>query len=118
MEDYQEMKKLAALTVIIIVVILSSCSSRRTEPFEGPLVTSDSSVIRGEIAFVQYCNKCHPFGEAGLGPALNINPAPKFIKAFQVRHGLGVMPSFKKDEIGENELKDILEYLKKLKRKG
>ncbi len=47
--------------------------------------------------------KCHPGGEAGLGPALNWNPAPGFIKKFQVRHGLGVMPSFKSNEISKAE---------------
>ena len=102
----------------ISLFVTVACNTRRSEPFEGPIDTSDSSVIKGEIAFMQYCHKCHPSGEAGLGPALTINPAPKFIKGFQVRHGLGVMPSFKKDEISEEDLDNILLYLKKLKRNG
>jgi hypothetical protein len=40
-----------------------------------------------------YCYKCHPGGEAGLGPSTNAVMAPNFIRKFQVRHGLGVMPS-------------------------
>ena len=59
-----------------------------------------------------YCQKCHPSGEAGLGPSINANPAPQFIKRFQMRHGLGVMPGFKKDEISKSDLHDISKYLK------
>jgi mono/diheme cytochrome c family protein len=59
-----------------------------------------------------HCQKCHPGGEGGLGPALNSNPAPQFIYRFQMRHGLGVMPAFKKDEISKRDLKDISKYLK------
>jgi mono/diheme cytochrome c family protein len=62
-----------------------------------------------------YCNKCHPAGEAGLGPAINTNPAPRFIKAFQIRHGLGTMPSFTKEEINKQDVRDITKYLKALR---
>jgi mono/diheme cytochrome c family protein len=58
-----------------------------------------------------FCQKCHPAGEAGLGPAINSNPAPQFIKRFQVRHGLGAMPSFKKEEISTADLRDISRFL-------
>jgi mono/diheme cytochrome c family protein len=63
-----------------------------------------------------YCQKCHPAGEAGLGPALNANPAPQFIKRFQVRHGLGVMPAFAKDQISESDLKSVSAYMKAWKK--
>lgn len=36
-------------------------------------------------------------------------------KQNQVRHGLGTMPSFKKDEILKRDLRDITKYLKSLK---
>jgi mono/diheme cytochrome c family protein len=57
-----------------------------------------------------HCQKCHPGGEAGLGPS--VNAAPRFVKRFQMRHGLGVMPSFTEDEISKGDLQDILKYLK------
>jgi mono/diheme cytochrome c family protein len=60
------------------------------------------------------CNRCHPGGEAGLGPALNDKPFPDFLKRFQVRHGLGVMPHFSKDELTDPQLDAILDYLKAL----
>jgi hypothetical protein len=54
-------------------------------------------------------------GEAGLGPAVNSNPAPQFAKRFQMRHGLGVMPSFTKEVISKKDLHDISKYLKRWK---
>jgi mono/diheme cytochrome c family protein len=61
---------------------------------------------------MMHCQKCHPGGEGGLGPAINPNPAPGFIKRFQMRHGLGVMPGFNKNEISKKDLKDISKYMK------
>ena len=75
-------------------------------------IPATESIAHGEKVFMTYCNKCHPSGEAGLGPAINSNPAPQFIKRFQVRHGLGVMPSFKKDEISKEDLRGISAYLR------
>ena len=62
------------------------------------------------------CQQCHPGGEAGLGPALNDKPLPEFLKKFQVRHGLGTMPSFSEKEISDQQLEDLMEYLKALRR--
>ena len=94
-----------------------SCASRRSEPIKQKIFSStEERVLNGEKVYMIHCQKCHPSGEAGLGPALNSNPAPQFIKRFQVRHGLGVMPSFKKDEISAKELKDISKYLRAWKR--
>jgi mono/diheme cytochrome c family protein len=57
------------------------------------------------------CQKCHPSGESGLGPSLNSSPAPSFLKRYQMRHGLGVMPSFSKKELSKNDLHDISRFL-------
>jgi mono/diheme cytochrome c family protein len=46
-----------------------------------------------------------------FGPNINWNPALGFIKQFQMRHGLGVMPSFKKAEISEKDLHDFSKYM-------
>jgi hypothetical protein len=48
----------------------------------------------GEKVFMEHCQRYHPHGEAGLGPA--INPAPSFGKRFQIRHGVGAMPALMK----------------------
>jgi mono/diheme cytochrome c family protein len=74
-------------------------------------------VKNGQVLYMEHCQKCHPLGEAGLAPAINSNPAPGFLKRFQVRHGLGVMPSFKEEQITTKELMDLSEYLKAMKQK-
>jgi mono/diheme cytochrome c family protein len=78
--------------------------------------SENSSVLNGEKIFMIHCHKCHPTGEAGLGPAINSNPAPQFVKRFQMRHGIGVMPSFTKEELSRDNLHDISSYLKALKK--
>ena len=88
------------------------CSSRKSEPVKQKTFQSDNeAILKGEKVFMLHCQKCHPGGEAGLGPAINSSPAPQFLKRFQVRHGLGVMPSFKEDEISKNDLQNISRYL-------
>lgn len=83
---------------------------------ETSFTTSEGAVKVIDAFGSRYLQKCHPAGEAGLGPAINSNPAPQFLKRFQVRHGLGVMPSFTKNEISTDDLRDISEYLKAWKR--
>lgn len=101
----------SALAFIIIAMNVG-CSSRHSEPLKKKDFVSRGAVAEGEKLFMQHCDKCHPAGEAGLGPAINSNPAPQFVKRFQMRHGLGVMPSFKSDEIKQDELLAISKYLK------
>ena len=101
------------------VIWAGGCSSaRRGEPLHGPLPVTDAQVERGRLVFMQYCQKCHPGGEAGLGPGLNDKPFPKFLQHFQIRHGLGAMPAFSPEEISESQLDDLLEYLHALRRHG
>lgn len=111
------MKKIIILSLLAAINLLGSCAIHKSEPFTGKVVdTSDPDIRNGEIVYMAACQKCHPSGEGGLGPALNPNPAPQFVYRFQVRHGLGVMPSFKKDEISVSDLRDMSAYLKALKK--
>jgi mono/diheme cytochrome c family protein len=97
-------------------LFLSACgSARRGEPIRGPL-SLDEKAVRGRNVFMRNCHSCHPGGEGGLAPAINNKPAPTFLKHIQVRHGLGAMPSFSHEEIGDAELDDLLHYLKVLKK--
>jgi mono/diheme cytochrome c family protein len=75
-----------------------------------------TEAARGQIVFMKNCHQCHPGGEAGLAPAINNKPFPEFLKKFQVRHGLGAMPSFSDGRISDDELDDLMEYLKTLRR--
>lgn len=100
------------ILVISLFIIYGACATRRSEPITGAVVDrSDTRVARGQEHYNHHCQKCHPAGEAGLGPA--VNGKPGFLKRFQAKHGLGVMPAFK-HIISEEELKDIQVYLKQL----
>jgi mono/diheme cytochrome c family protein len=104
------------MIISCVATVQWSCASRKSEPLTGTTFHSENAdVLNGEIAYMHHCQKCHPGGEAGLGPALNSNPAPQFVKRFQMRHGLGVMPGFKEEEISKDSLRDISKYLKALK---
>lgn len=112
----------ATLFIILINFLTTSCgTARRSEPIMGKLMTRNESIDHGEMVFVNNCQKCHPGGEAGLGPAINNLPIPGFALRFRVRSkafllGLGRMPSFQKHEISKHEMDDLLSYLKALKK--
>jgi mono/diheme cytochrome c family protein len=106
------MKQLWIAAALVAAIGMSACAGRRAEALTGKSYEPKNAVAaRGEVVFMAYCQKCHPGGEGGLGPSVNGNPAPQFIKRFQMRHGLGAMPSFKKDEIPKSDLRAISKYL-------
>jgi mono/diheme cytochrome c family protein len=101
---------------VLLVTIVASCSSRVSEPVKQEVFDTRTARERhGEEVFMKHCQKCHPAGEAGLGPAINSNPAPQFVKRFQVRHGLGMMPAFSDEVISKKDLHDLSLYLKRWK---
>ena len=109
------------MTRVVLVVLWSALlgsaacgAARRSAPLREPLVL-DARAERGRIVFMQKCNQCHPQGEAGLGPAINDKPFPDFLKKFQVRHGLGAMPSFSESEISDEQLNELMHYLGELR---
>jgi mono/diheme cytochrome c family protein len=113
--------ELAALPLAFLlaaVLLLAACSGRRSEPLRGPLDISDPKVANGQAVFMSKCDKCHPGGDAGLGPAINNKPLPGFLVRFQTRHGLGAMPSFDKETLPEADLEDVTAYLKALRKNG
>lgn len=106
------------ISIIVCLIVISSCAIRKSEPMTGKTVNTknDLHLRAGEVLYMTYCHKCHPIGEGGLGPALNSSNVPQFVKRFQVRHGLGVMPYFKKDQISKQDLHDISAYMSALKK--
>ena len=104
------------LIFFALLIFIASCAVRRSEPVKQRSFNPSGEVAHGEKIFMSYCHKCHPSGEAGLGPAINSNPAPMFIKKFQVRHGLGVMPAFRQDELSKSDLDAVAKYLKAWKK--
>jgi mono/diheme cytochrome c family protein len=114
------MRPLSALGILALIcaLLLAGCASpRRGEPLVGPVALA-ADATQGEQVFMRHCHQCHPKGEAGLGPALNDKPMPGFLIRFQVRNGLGAMPAFSRDEIGRDELDDLVAYLAALRHAG
>lgn len=109
---------LLLMMLLILNFILFSCgTARRGDPVMGKLTVKNEKVQHGEMVFMNNCEKCHPGGEAGVGPAINNLPLPGEMLKFRVRSkafflGLGKMPSFKKNEIPSGDLKDLVAYIK------
>lgn len=107
----------AASVAVLVAVSLAACGPlRSSEPTAGPMKLDDPSLRRGRDLYDAHCYKCHTAGEGGMAPALIDMPLPQFLIRFQTRHGLGAMPAFSEQEIGERELQDILNYIVALRR--
>jgi mono/diheme cytochrome c family protein len=107
--------KTARVIVVLGALFLMACSARRGEPLVGARHGGNPQVQRGRVIFMEHCQKCHPGGEAGLGPSINDKPLPEFLMKTQVRVGLGAMPSFDREQIGDQELEDLIRFLKALR---
>lgn len=63
------------------------------------------------VLFHKFCHQYHPHGEAGLGPAINSNPAPMAAFRAQVRAGLGAMPAFPDAVLPSRDLDQLLAFV-------
>jgi mono/diheme cytochrome c family protein len=98
--------------IFLTVLLITSCS-RYNLPFREQQIPATADVQEGQVLYMRYCQKCHPFGEAGLGPSVFYLPG--ISKKIQVRMGLGVMPSFDEHVIADDDLDKIMKYMKALK---
>jgi len=107
-----------ALALLVLPAVGCMQQVRRGVFEEGPLIDS-AALARGQRAFMQHCNQCHPGTLAGLGPTLQI-PLPAAVIKSVVRLGPGTrtakgllppMPAFGPDEIGQEELDDLVAYV-------
>ena len=100
-----------------IALISGGCgSARRSEPIKGSVAINDPRVAHGRDLWMMKCNRCHPGGEAGLGPATNDKPLPELLIAMQIRTGLGAMPAFTKQELSDSDVADVIAYMKAIRR--
>ncbi len=111
------MKTTFLYTLFVAFVLVAACgTAKRGEPTYAPVPVSEPAIAQGKVVFDTYCTKCHPGGEAGLAPAFNDKPLPGFLMRFQIRHGLGVMPAFKEEVITDEELDNLIVYIKTLRK--
>jgi mono/diheme cytochrome c family protein len=113
-----EMKYFAVISMscLIAVSLTTGCgTARKSEPLKGPLEIETEVVEKGQHVFMKHCNQCHPQGEAGVGPSLNDKRlVPRWLIKLQVRKGFGAMPAFKKEHISDEDLDELVSYIKKL----
>jgi mono/diheme cytochrome c family protein len=73
--------------------------------------------LTGEQLFIRSCNTCHPGGKKGFGPSLEIipdkYPEDAALKLL-IRQGKGVMPGQPKQTLNDQELDNLVDYLRKL----
>lgn len=104
------MRRLAAAALLLLGA--AACGTARfQEPLRPPVVLNDPEEQRGQVVFMRNCNPCHPQGEGGLGPALNNKRVPGAAIKYQVRHGLGDMPSFSDKTLSDDQLDDLVDYM-------
>lgn len=100
-----------------MLVAVSGCSQKIIPPGERGHSLGSASASKGQVVFMKNCNRCHPGGMGGLGPAIINKPLPGFLMRFQVRNGLGAMPSFKKQQLAKADLDNLIDYIKELRKK-
>jgi mono/diheme cytochrome c family protein len=78
---------------------------------------SGSTNLTGEQIFIRTCNTCHPGGEAGMGPTLETIakdfPDDAKLRAF-LRKGKGMMPPQPKEVLNDQEMDNLVGYLRGL----
>lgn len=109
---------------IPLVASLFGCSMgeeiRRIEQVKRAQAASEqqrSTNLTGEQIFIRSCNTCHPSGKLGMGPSLdNMEkdfPTDDALKQF-IRTGKGMMPGQPKSTINDQELSNLVVYLRQL----
>jgi mono/diheme cytochrome c family protein len=91
----------------------------------GTALAADSARVHGQQIFEKWCAPCHGRGPGKPGTiALQTKYQGKFpalleertdltpdIVAYFVRHGVSIMPFFRKTEIADRDLSDLAAYL-------
>lgn len=76
-----------------------------------------STNLTGEQIFIRSCNTCHPSAKAGMGPSLEAMnakfPEDQALKQF-IRKGKGMMPGQSVERINNDELDNLITYLRAL----
>ena len=132
------MKKISILTLIVVFITSVSFTVLQTKPWNvpadkaktsNPVKTSAASISEGKTLWSTHCASCH--GKTGLGDgakASTLNTAPPdFSKAgfqgqtdgsifFKTSEGRGDMPSFKKKITDQEDIWNLVDYMRSLKK--
>jgi cytochrome c5 len=124
---YESRLRTQTQTLFIVCMLpefLCSCSMgeemRRIEQSKQASLlraAARTSNLTGEQIYVRSCNTCHPGGKQGMGPRLDKVdsdfPADDKLKKF-LRKGKGIMPAQPPASINDEELNNLVLYLRAL----
>lgn len=98
-----------------VYITKEDIDSIENDEADSTRVTMTHREYEGMQLFMAHCNKCHPGGEKGVGPALNDKPLPDFLVHFQIRQGMGDMPAFKEDELSKEQVQKIVLFVRSMR---
>ncbi len=83
----------------------------------APAAAGAGNATAGQRVFTQQCNVCHTNGGrvAGIGPKLAGANIPDATIQSNVRNGKGAMPAFSTEQVSDQQLSDLVAYIKSLK---
>ena len=98
-------------TGILAGIVSISCSAPKTKPYAEVVTLPTEQLQNGRILFDNYCASCHPEAMSDVGLAIINKPLPKALIKFQIRNGIGVMPAFNEEQLSDEQVENIAEYL-------
>ena len=78
-----------------------------------PSPSAAGNVENGRAVYNTNCNACHPDGKQGVGPAITASSDQTIISV--ARNGRGAMPAFGPDRISDQQMQDMLAYVRTLR---
>ena len=117
------LKMITLLTLVVATTGGCAMSEelRRIEAMQKEKERRDKAMttdLSGEQIFVRSCNSCHPGAKKGMGPALDQIrdhfPTDDKLKKY-IRQGVGMMPPQPKSVLNDQELDNLVGYLRSLK---
>jgi len=103
-----------AVLVTLCALALSACGPSRRGPAFGTPREFTEKEQEGRVLFMRHCNQCHPGGSGGLGPSINNKPLPSVAMRIQIRQGVGSMPAFTDEMLGDAQVDAIIAYLNEM----
>jgi mono/diheme cytochrome c family protein len=100
--------------VLVLLLAGAACGPARRGPPYGPPVQLTERQKQGQLLYARYCDTCHPGGAGGLGPALANKPLPGAAMRLQIRKGVGAMPAFPEEVLGDAEVEAIVDFVNAL----
>jgi cytochrome c6 len=101
------------VAMMLLLTLAAACGQTQEAPAKTPPDTA-ADVTAGRAVFDQHCNACHPGGGQGAGPALRGRNVPEDRIRTIVRQGGQGMPAFNQSQINDQQLANLVQYVRSL----